>query len=95
MLLTAAAGVLLGSIRYHDLIAEAAENVGAGAGAVAAQQGSNVAGAVLATGVCILLAVWFAALATPVWRGRDAARILTTVGAGSPLLCGVASMGGG
>jgi hypothetical protein len=95
LLLTTAAAVVIMTVFRNDLITQAARNTSADPQIVSGERFGNVSMAVVVGGLSLGLALWFAILTVALWRGAHVARILTAVGAGVPVLCGLCQGGSG
>lgn len=78
------------AIWLDGLIDRAAELTNANPHVVSEKRSSNAWIAAMVGGPALLIAIWLAATAVPVWRAREAARVLAIVGASVQVLgcCG-------
>jgi hypothetical protein len=85
-LLALAALAIVSAVRFNQVISEAARVVEADPEDVGSVRDENVIYAVLLSAPATVVAAVLAALAWPVWRGGNAVRIISAVGAGLNLL---------
>ncbi len=95
LLLAGAVVAAVAAVLQNAAITEAARTVAADPMIVEEERFGNAFTAVVPGGICVVLALWFGGLTIGLWRGANVARILTMVGAGVPVLCGLCQCAGG
>jgi hypothetical protein len=95
LLVVAMLAVVVAAVQYNDLITQAARNISADRDIVDEERFGSIFVAVVLGGACLAIALWFGSLTIGLWRGANVARVLTAVGAGVPLLCGLCQAGSG